>query len=413
VSNSETKTTETKTADKPQNQQEHLVIPSAAELKNELALQSPQHIELSVDDEKNLENKADDFVNQLLNFDAANIDEQQARKNAVELMGFEAQKRAAKQSELLRQPVKKMSEKSEDGGDVANALIDLKMKVEELDPGKFDFEDGWVSRTLGRLPGVGTPLKRYFSKLESSQTVIGAITRSLETGRDQLQRDNITLVEDQKQMRQSTKKLEQAIKLGQIMDQKIQYKLERELTADPERSKFVAEELQFPLRQRIIDLQQQLAVAQQGVIATEIIMRNNKELVRGVNRALNVTISALETAATVAMALANQKIVLDKVQSVSKTTSDLIAGTSARLKTQGTEIHKQASSATLDLNSLKSAFADLKIAMEEVSTFRMNALPQMANTILELDKISADAEKSIQKMEKGNHAKPQIRLEIE
>lgn len=399
---------ETMTLDK-----EQLKVATSQDIKGDLALAQPSNIQLAPDDEKNLDNKASEFVEQLLNFNADDLAEKQSSKNSVEQMGFEIQKRAAKQSEMLKQPVKKMSQSADDGGDVANALINLKVKVEELDPGKFDFEDGWVSRTLGRLPGVGTPIKRYFSKFESAQTVIGAITRSLENGRDQLLRDNITLQEDQKHMNETAKKLEHAIKLGQLMDAKIQYKLDREITKEDPKHKFVSEELLFPLRQRIIDLQQQLAVSQQGVIATELIIRNNKELTRGVNRALNVTITALETAATVAMALANQKIVLDKVNSVSKTTSDLIAGTAARLKTQGTEIHKQASSAQLSLDSLRSAFADLKIATEDVSTFRMNALPQMANTILELDKISTDASKTIQKMEDGNKAKPQIKLEIE
>jgi hypothetical protein len=37
----------------------------------------------------------------------------------------------------------------------------------------------------------------------------------------------------------------------------------------------------------------------------------------------------------------------------------------------------------------------------------------MANTILELDKISIDAEKTIAKLEKGNKARPQIKLEVE
>lgn len=399
--------------DTPTPEKEKLKVPTASEIKNELAITTSSEIQLTSSDEKNLDGKADEFVEKLLNFNSDDIDQQQAKKNSVEQMGFEIQKRAAKQSEMLRQPVKALSRKTDDGGDVANALVDLKVKVEELDPGKFDFEPGWLSRTLGRLPGIGTPIKRYFSKFESAQTVISAITRSLEDGRDQLLRDNLTLQEDQKTMRGTSKKLEQAIKLGQLMDQKIQYKLDREIAKDDPKHRFVSEELLFPLRQRIIDLQQQLAVSQQGVIATEIIMRNNKELARGVNRALNVTITALETAATVAMALANQKIVLDKVNSVSKTTSDLIAGTAARLKTQGTEIHKQASSAQINLESLKSAFADLKIAMEDVSTFRLNALPQMANTILELDKISGDAEKTIVKMEEGNKAKPQIKLEIE
>jgi uncharacterized protein YaaN involved in tellurite resistance len=394
-------------------QNEKLKIPSVADIKNDLSISSPSEIKITHSDESNLEVKASEFVDQLLNFNSADMEEQHAKKNSVEQMGADIQKRAAKQSEMLRQPLKNLSSKAEDGGDVANALINLKVKVEELDPSKFNFEPGWFSRTLGHIPGIGTPIKRYFSKFESSQTAISAITKSLENGRDQLLRDNLTLQEDQKQMRETSKRLEQAIKLGQLMDHKIQYKLDREITKEDTKHRFISEELLFPLRQRIIDLQQQLAVSQQGVIATEIIMRNNKELSRGVNRAINVTVTALETAVTVAMALANQKIVLDKVNSVSKTTSDLIAGTAAKLKTQGAEIHKQASSAQLDLNSLKSAFADLKIAMEDVSTFRLNALPQMANSILELDKISNEAEKTIAKLEEGNKTKPQIKLDIQ
>ena len=78
-----------------------------------------------------------------------------------------------------------------------------------------------------------------------------------------------------------------------------------------------------------MDLQQQLAVNQQGVLATALIIRNNRELVRGVDRAIDVTISALQVAVAVAMAVAHQKVVLDKVEALNRTTSDMIAGTAA------------------------------------------------------------------------------------
>lgn len=366
----------------------------------------------AISNDQEIEKMAATYVDELLSFNPEDIAEKQERKAAVEQMGFETQKRAAKQSELLRQPVAKIAEKSGEGGDVANALLDLKMQVEELDPGKFDFEAGWFSRTLGRLPGVGSPLKRYFSKFESAQTVIAGIIRSLENGRDQLNRDNITLTEDQKQMQETAKKLERAIQLGMLMDQKLQYKLEREIDpADPKHA-FISEDLLFPLRQRIMDLQQQLAVARQGQIAVEVIMRNNKELIRGVNRSLSVTVSALETAASVAMALANQKIVLDKINAVNKTTTDLISGTAARLKTQGVEIHKQAASSQLDLNALKTAFQDIKASMDEVANFRKEALPQMAQTILELDQITKECGKAAARIEEGKAKSPDIKIDM-
>lgn len=60
-----------------------------------------------------------------------------------------------------------------------------------------------------------------------------------------------------------------------------------------------------------MDLQQQLAVNQQGILAAEILVKNNKELIRNVDRGINVTVSALETAVAVALTLNNQKLVLE------------------------------------------------------------------------------------------------------
>ncbi len=390
-----------------------LQVSSNDQLKKELALADPKSIIVTAGQDANLELRAEDFVNRLVNFNTAEVQEQLDRKAAVEAMGSDLQKKASEMSHLLQQPVTKLSLRGAEGSDVANALVDLKLKVEELDPSKFDFEPGWFSRTVGMIPGVGTPLKKYFTKFESAQSVISSISRSLVQGKDQLTRDNITLIEDQKRMRDMTSKLEKAIQLGQIMDQKIQYRLERDIQVTDPKHKFISEELLFPLRQRIMDLQQQLAVNQQGVLATEIIIRNNKELVRGVDRALNVTISALEVGASVAMALANQKIVLDKVDAVNKTTSDLIAGTANRLKTQGVEIQTRAASTQLDLNALKVAFQDINQAMNDISEFRMKALPQMATTIGDLSKLTQEAEGAIKKMEQGNRSKPDLKFEIE
>jgi len=257
---------------------------------------------------------------------------------------------------------------------------------------------------VGWVPGVGQPLKRYFTKYESTKTVIDAILNSLGEGKKQLLRDNGVLLEDQKGMRQVTLQLEQVIKLGQLIDQKLERMLSTELAQDEFRKEFVKSELLFPLRQRIVDLQQQLAVTQQGVLATELIIRNNRELVRGVDRAQNVTVYALQVAATVAMALAHQKNAIDKIEAINETTSELISHTAEQLRTQGAEIHKQASTAQLDVEALKSAFADIHAAMDDIARFRSEALPQMAGVILDMDQMTTEAEGKIRRMEAGNRA---------
>ncbi len=147
------------------------------------------------------------------------------------------------------------------------------------------------------------------------------------------------------------------------------------------------------------------------MLATEIIIRNNRELIRGVDRAVDVTVSALQVAITVALALAHQKVVLDKIDAVNRTTSELIASTARRLREQGAEIHEQAASTMLDMESLKSAFNDISTALDEISTFRRNALPQMASTIVELDKLTVEGEKAIERMEEVRAVEPLLDLD--
>ena len=80
----------------------------------------------------------------------------------------------------------------------------------------------------------------------------------------------------------------------------------------------------FYVRQKVQDLLTQLAVSVQGYLALDMVRKNNMELVKGVDRATTTTVSALRTAVTVAQALANQKLVLDQINALNTTTSNLI-----------------------------------------------------------------------------------------
>jgi len=213
-------------------------------------------------------------------------------------------------------------------------------------------------------------------------------------------------------MHDLTTKLKKAVAFAEMVDSGLTDKVENELPSDDPKATFIKEEIMFPLRQRVMDLQQQLAVAQQAVLTIEIIKRNNKELIRGVSRALGVTINALQVAVTLSLALANQKIVLEKINAVNKTTDKLIAETAAKLKTQGVEIHKQASSAQLDMSVLKQAFNDIQDAYQDISSFRQAALPKMAKTIVEMDEFAAQAEKTINKMESSKQVEQYYGLDV-
>ena len=393
-------------------QPQALVFKDKEELRQELKLADPAAIHAETGADPALDQQAEDVVARIMKLDLNDNVAQAQTKAAVESLGLDLQKEASRRSAMLKQPLTTLIKQGDEGGEVAKTLIDLKLQVEELDPARFDLDPGWFSRMVGLIPGVGTPLKRYFSRYESATTSIDAIVRSLKNGQEQLKRDNLTLTDDQAAMRALTLKLERAIKLAQLIDQRLQSSLDTEVLADDMRHKFIAEELQFPLRQRIMDLQQQLLVNQQGFLTTEIIIRNNKELIRGVNRAMNVTVSALQVAVTLALALANQKIVLDKVQAISATTDKLIAGTAERLKTQGAEIHKQASGTQLDIETLKQSFADIRSALDDIARYRREALPKMAQSIVEMDQLAQASEEQIQRFEQAGKVAKDFSIEI-
>ena len=180
---------------------EKLVYADQEQVKKEIDLPDPKNLPEDPKTDPELSQRADDLVARILNTDANDSETRQKILASTETMGLQLQKEAARRSVMLKQPLSKLMEDSQEGGNIAHSLVDLKLLVEELDPAQVDLDPGWFTRILGKIPGVGTGLKRYFSRFENASTSIDAIVNSLEEGREQLKRDNIILADDQVAMR--------------------------------------------------------------------------------------------------------------------------------------------------------------------------------------------------------------------
>jgi uncharacterized protein YaaN involved in tellurite resistance len=245
------------------------------------------------------------------------------------------------------------------------------------------------------------PVRSYFQRYEKADGMIDEILENLERGKRTLMNDNTTLEIEQMSLRDLTQKLNKQVELGMQMDSSLEAAIERAKVTneDPEKIQFIQEEVLFPLRQKVMDMQQMQAVNQQGYFAMEIIRRNNKELIRAVERAQNVTVSALRTAVTVASALYNQKVVLQKVQVINETTNNLIKSTSEMLKTQGAQIQQQSMSANITVDTLKEAFQNTFDALDAIEEYKQKALPQMKQSMQEFAQLAQQGEARIQRLE--------------
>jgi uncharacterized protein YaaN involved in tellurite resistance len=148
----------------------------------------------------------------------------------------------------------------------------------------------------------------------------------------------------------------------------------------------------------------QMAVSVQGYMALDLVRKNNLELIKGVERAQTTTVAALRTAVIVSQALNRQKLVLDQVTALNTTTSNLIESTSQQLQVQGSEINKQAASATVDVDKLQAAFDNVFQTMDALDSFRSQAVDSMSETVTALEGQIQRAKPYLERTRQGDGA---------
>lgn len=323
-----------------------------------------------------LEAKADDFLAALLGNDAKSP-QFAAQADAVRRMGDKEIRAAADVSnQMLERPVKELRDGGiSEGSSVSKSLLELRRTVEELDPGQSAGK-----KFLSRLP-FGNKMTDYFRKYESSQKQINAILNALYSGQDVLRKDNAALTLERQNLWDTMARLNQYIYLAERLDTRLSAKIAEVEAGDPDTARALREDVLFYVRQKHQDLLTQLAVSIQGYLAMDIIIKNNIELIKGVDRATTTTISALRTAVIVAQALANQTLVLDQITALNDTTSRLIESTSKMLADNSAKIQSQAAASTIGLPQLQAAFQNIYATTDSISTFKIQALDSMAATI--------------------------------
>lgn len=372
-----------------------LDMPNAETIKKEVAAE----LTPTVEEKNTISSVVKEKSDQIMAVDLDSLTERREIIQVIETFGADIVRQSQAKNSILQKRMGDFSRAGGESGEVAKGLEDLSIKMRDLDPSGLDFTKTGV---LGKL---FNPIRRYFERFKTADAEIASIVKTLDKGKKILQNDNTTLEIEQAAMRDLTKQLTQRIELGSQLDAYLTNQVENAKVSgeSEERIKFVEEEIIFPLKQRLMDFQQLLVVNQQGIIAMEVIRKNNLELIRAVDRAETVTVAALRVAVTVAGALYNQKIVLEKVQMLNETTNQMISATSRMLKEQGTAIQKEAVEASISPDTLKEAFADTLSALDDISTYKTKALPQMAQTIQSFKEIAEEGERRIVDMEKGRN----------
>ena len=251
--------------------------------------------------------------------------------------------------------------------EIPRQLIELQTKINKLSPNN--------NKTfVGRIVSIfnkNKVMQNYLNKFKNGEELITNIVNKLSDGQKLLTNDNKELEVARTELIKTAKSLETKIKK---MEELIQILKEKN----------IKDETIFELNIKLQDLMQLLAVAQNSIASIELLIKNNKELINGVNRTINVTTTALKVGVTIYVALQNQKNVLEAKKAVDETTSNLILENSKMLKEQGVEIQKAAYDATLDIAKLEESIRNVNQAAEDIKSFKITALPKVEENIMKM-----------------------------
>lgn len=352
--------------------------------------------DLPAEQQQELEQRADAWVDQVsgLNPHSQEFTAQVNALGAVARRTFERTSQTS--SRFMQQSLRESKEKGNAQASVAKSLSELRTTMEDLAPK----DETFAEKALGWLPGRNLA-KRYFRNFESNQDQLDEVLGALSRGQEMLQKDNAELSVERRGLWEDLGALQKAAYLLNLLDDRTVRRAEQ-LRAEGKAQDADAMErdVLFAVRQRRQDVATQIAVTVQAYLSMGLIEDNNTKLQQGVERARTTTVTALRTAVITAQALENQKIVLDQIDAVNRTTDDLIGRTSQMLADNSLKIQEQAATSGVSPETLQKAFDNLFTTMDGIDAFRTKANENFLTTVNSLEQQVQRAQPYIERMQK-------------
>lgn len=265
---------------------------------------------------------------------------------------------------------------------MSTSLAELRRSVRELDPQDLSKLTG--RKLLGFLPG-GNAAKGLLARLRAADEPVNRIVLKLRSGQDALKRDNAAIKGERQRLWDLMTRLSQDAALAAEMDEAVDRQVAILDLSDPARAQALRADVLFGLRQRHQDLLTQLAVCAQGYLALDVVRRNNDELIKGVERAVSTTVTALRIGVAVAAALAGQREVIDQVDVVRGLTDSILKSNATLMSVQNQDVQRIAATPAAGIEAVRTSFDQIYAAIDAIDTFKARAADSMSSTVHALD----------------------------
>ena len=254
---------------------------------------------------------------------------------------------------------------------------------------------GPVKRFLRKVPGVRklvTSVAQIKAKYDTIEKNIDGILDKLEAGRQIAIRDNNLLEKQFENNCDYVDQLEELIIAGKIKSEELE-ELIAKMKGNPEDYETYQisdiEEYKNSLDKRIHDLTILRYAFKQSLTQIRIIQRTNLMSANNTEAQIALTIPLWKNQLSLAVALYNQKNVIDVSGKVADATNEIITKNASMIKEQAIQVAEQNQRSVIDIETLRKSTADILATVEGVQKVNKAGAEKRANAEAELRKLEA------------------------
>jgi len=278
---------------------------------------------------------------------------------------------AEERSKALNSFISQMTTNTTYGNSIDEDIQNLKNELNILDPAKIDF-----SNTKNGFLVFFNPVNKYFSTISKREELVKNVLQKLEADQNILKNDNITLGIEINKIKEVIDELKKELEIGEAY-------LNSNITLDLDKRDII--------EKKIYNIKQLIIINNQSILAMNIILKNNNELIDNVDRIKTVTLNSLSIAVLVANSIYKQKLVLKEIDLIRNETNNINTKSSEYLSNNTLDM-----ASNVSIDTLKKSFEDTFDMISKISQIDNENSEKVEKEILEI-KINNESEKNNEK----------------
>jgi uncharacterized protein YaaN involved in tellurite resistance len=344
--------------------------------------------------------KVDTIVDRLMGLDFNDGETKEGVVHGLRVLNDKVMEDASKfTSEALKKRMGGLQATPE-GDVVFQGMMNLNAKLKEVHPSNYDLTENFLHRILPFL----SPVRNYFAKFQTMESVIGGYQENLERGISERELDLDILREDKKNLYNAEKLLKKGIEFNKLLQEKLETKIKMDVS-DAAQKQFLEGQILSNLLRQTQGLEEMRAVNLQGQMSMEMLLKTGLEVIDGAKRCIRISINALTIAGVIQHVLTGQRKLLEAVKEVNKTATEMVDWNAKQLSTTMIEVGRMASETSLDIDVLINAIEMSTKAIDDDIKYRQEAIPMIKERISRLGEASNKAQKTTEDLAKERNIK--------